>query len=886
MNVIYYILFTLFLIIYLISFKTVEGFDEFYGVTLPSSYVNDATPSKTINKFGFYKGKGTFKKGYTSQSKSDDKISTLNKLLNKLLGNLINDDQDCIGEFSKYSECDKSCGSNAYQTRTYNVKQKRGKNGKACPYDDGYEEKKICNLDYCQLGDICKENADCESGNCDPNSTRCENMVPCNKENVHVCNKNECMDLNDEYKDDPHMLDGSYLYNNVDEQCFFKSKTEIEKLNLDIYTYNFRDIKQKVEDYVLDCKYYQIKKDGDGPCVNSPNIIIRKGKPTCSPGFGPEPTPLNGSNACKDCIIKNDSGNGYLDNDNCFCPTGRRFKKETNTCSEEIAETDNLCKSPSDGLELIKFKDGSKCQYCPPDYSIKKDGNTLSCIKCGENELTISGYCRENCSGIDANTEMCNQYCELDDGGGYEINKDKLIFNVNGGQVKGLPGDSENYQEQCMAFAPANASCPRGSSREKGSCVCSGDNMKKNIIDDNTGSCINSCNPGYYYNSDTYECVVCDNQTGCKTPSDTANCILSADGTSKYKYCLEAENTGEDSGNNYYIDQGQVRTCSPNFWNSYSNTCSGGCHEGEYNAGDEDNIQCSPCPANTIGQSVTIDGVSACTSCGPGTESEPGSTICSPCDPGKYRSEDMVDTPCQPCPGGSYSRYQGSTECTPCPKGSYSESGSTHCLVKEDCWDKSNPSEFGDNLLESDSDYLVDDICGDPLCPNKSLCSSCDKYSRIDFGNPFVVYQTDDKPWFTSSCPNDVSSYTHFTDQGTLNKRCDNYYDPVDSTISDGGIRHNDEITVFNLWKQHNDGAVYSHKSHDNCKVAIPCYPVMGTGDRSQDLNIKRCYKFPTDDALSSSTFPRMMEIKSIKDLHKSGYQYNSVIYNTEQENR
>jgi len=712
MNVIYYILFTLFLIIYLISFKTVEGFDEFYGVTLPSSYVNDATPSKTINKFGFYKGKGTFKKGYTSQSKSDDKISTLNKLLNKLLGNILNDEQDCIGEFSEYSKCNKSCG-NAYQTRTYNVKQKRGKNGKACPHDDGYEEKKMCDLDYCQLGDLCKENADCESGNCNPNSTRCENMVPCTKENVHVCNKNECMDLNDEYKDDPHMLDGSYLYNNVDEQCFFKSKTEIEKLNLDIYTYNFRDIKQKLEDYVLDCKYYQIKKDGDGPCVNSPNIIMDDdGEPTCSPGFGPEPTPLNGSNACKDCIIKNDSGNGYLDNDNCFCPTGRRFKKETNTCSEEIAETDNLCKSPSDGLELIKFKDGSKCQYCPPDYSIKKDGNTLSCIKCKDSELTISGYCRETCSGRNANTEMCNQYCELDDGI-YKINKDNLIFNVNGVQVKGLPDDeSENYQEQCMAFAPANAPCPSGSSRVNESCVCSASYMRRNIIDDNTGSCINSCNPGYYYNSDTHECVVCDNQTGCKTPSDTAYCISSPDGNSKYKYCLEAENTGGDSGNNYYIDQGQVRTCSPNFWNSYSNTCSGGCHEGEYNTGDEENIQCSPCPANTIGEYVTANGShSACNPCGPGKESEPGSTMCSICPIGTYRGETEVTngSGCQSCPPGHIAPDTGNTSCIKCPPGTYTNDN-IYCRVKSNCWrEQKNFHEF--TIL----DPSVQSPCGDDI---------------------------------------------------------------------------------------------------------------------------------------------------------------------------
>ena len=53
------------------------------------------------------------------ETKSDEKISTLNKLLNRLLGRIVSDNQDCVGSFTKYSECDKSCGSNSYQTRTY-----------------------------------------------------------------------------------------------------------------------------------------------------------------------------------------------------------------------------------------------------------------------------------------------------------------------------------------------------------------------------------------------------------------------------------------------------------------------------------------------------------------------------------------------------------------------------------------------------------------------------------------------------------------------------------------------------------------------------------------------------------------------------------------------
>ena len=266
MDVIYYILFLLlFLIICSIFFKSIEGFDDkFYYdklidyKTIPNSYVNDSTPSRTINKFGFYKGEGTFKKGYSAETKSDEKISTLNKLLNRLLGRIVSDNNDCVGEFGKYSECDKSCGSNSYQTRTYNVSQERGQNGLDCAFEDGYKEKKRCAVDECQLGDICENNADCGTGNCGVNSTRCENMVPCDTKNVHVCDEDECIKLNDNdagNNDNVKMLDGVYIYNNVDEECFFKTPAEIEELNLNIYTYDYRTISEQVKNLVLDCKY-------------------------------------------------------------------------------------------------------------------------------------------------------------------------------------------------------------------------------------------------------------------------------------------------------------------------------------------------------------------------------------------------------------------------------------------------------------------------------------------------------------------------------------------------------------------------------------------------------------------------------------------------------
>ena len=44
------------------------------------------------------------------------------------------------------------------------------------------------------------------------------------------------------------MLEGKYLYDLTTESCFFKTPAEVEKLNLDIYTYNFRALSKKAKE--------------------------------------------------------------------------------------------------------------------------------------------------------------------------------------------------------------------------------------------------------------------------------------------------------------------------------------------------------------------------------------------------------------------------------------------------------------------------------------------------------------------------------------------------------------------------------------------------------------------------------------------------------------
>jgi hypothetical protein len=540
MNVIHYILFILFfLIMYSVCFKTVEGFDdEFYYYnklidykTMPNSFVNDATPSRTVNKFGFYKGKGTFKKGYTKETKSGEKISSLNKLLNRLLGKIESDNQDCVGSFDKYSECDKSCGSNSFQTRKYNITQERGKNGKDCPFVDGYEEQKRCNLDLCQLGDICKNNDDCETGNCNPNSTRCENMVPCDINNYNVCNEKDCIELNDKY-DNNVMREGTFIYNNVDEQCFFKTPAEIEKLNLNVFTFNYRTISQQVENLALDCDYFQVKKDGVGPCVNASNVIIEEGVPKCLPGYGPEPTMFNGSLACSECIIPDPSD----DNASMECGPGR-----TGTSSI-------LCTDTSIPLWFLKKKgdspDGSCVPACDRGQQVRKSGSYVSCRTCPTNSAPYSDNCRSTGSDdLNLNSGNCsndsyrNNYLEFPDGNP----ADSLLNN--------------NYNEKCYNEDNPTEPCPPDQSKIGGNCVCSGPGMNRDVPGSD-GTCENNCLPGYYWENG--RCVACTSQVdlGSCEAEDSGICVIYAnpDGQSiHYNRCIKCEE-GYQLGNSGTCD--------------------------------------------------------------------------------------------------------------------------------------------------------------------------------------------------------------------------------------------------------------------------------------------------------------------------------------------
>ncbi len=412
MIVLYYI-FILIIIIYLLFFRTIEGM-----YTLPNTYINEAQPSNTLNMFGFYKGKGVYKKNYISSEKNKEKISLLNSLLDRLLNRIVNNNQNCIGEFSEYSECDKSCGEGGVQKRTYKIIQEKGKNGESCKHEDGYEETINCPLDYCLLDDLCETNKDCESKNCGIDSGRCEEYIPCDKNNLHGCDQDQCRQLNEDYSNASHMLEGKYLYDLTSESCFFKTPAEVEELNLDIYTYNFRSLSKKAKELGLECNWYQQKNKDTKICENYPNIVVNNdnNEVKCLDNWGPQPTFFNASNSCNECKITESEEENIVNFDygNCRCSSGKLTPNNDSYTCKVSGVTNQLCEDTNEENYEFKIQNvGGDCISCDDNEYLLYQNNNATCLPCPDNSShTNASITLEN----DGYRQLCNESQEVNCG--------------------------------------------------------------------------------------------------------------------------------------------------------------------------------------------------------------------------------------------------------------------------------------------------------------------------------------------------------------------------------------------------------------------------------------------------------------------------------------
>lgn len=139
---------------------------------------------------------------------------------------------------------------------------------------------------------------------------------------------------------------------------------------------------------------------------------------------------------------------------------------------------------------------------------------------------------------------------------------------------------------------------------------------------------------------------------------------------------------------------------------------------------------CHPCEA---GFHAREEGRSFCDRC-PAGSSEPGQTVCTLCQPGKFANSSNGRTLCTNCARGRYSGL-GETSCTACERGTYTTDGKTckacpagtfgaeEGLDSQLCSGKCPPGYYSDNYASNCTACAPGKYAEDP---RSSTCQHCE----------------------------------------------------------------------------------------------------------------------------------------------------------------
>ncbi len=490
----------------------------------------------------------------------------IDRLLDNLIGVYEKSEQDCIGEYSEFTPCDKKCGK-TYKYQTYRVIEPGGPLGTRCLQEDGDRKKVLCdkedNIYPCEIGGPCDEDADCITDSCDPETDRCVSNRVCSHENLDLCNRIQCLDLNNQY--DYH--DKEFKFGS-DLECKLENiLEEDDEGDIDIVTEpiievlpDFRECPWYMEqDYSKSsrgekaCKMKNINteylKDGDG------SLDLRKSQYNkqdleeglyCKIGYK-----YNNDNDVIGVIEKIEEGN--LDN----------------ICNESISNNIDECEGRgywpplsffiydknaliTNESERIPIDD--MCKRCNNTYIYERDG---VCAFCGdseyedernepENQFYIGDILLNKNNGEIGKNVNC--YSELNERSNYSTCGQ---WKSGGGFCRSSIGLSTQDETQCILEDCSNIcclnKCPQGKERiikgENESCDRCDDDDVEDCLSECCTPCsadnneyrsenMNQCEPCRGYTNYIYrdndgnpaECVNCPN--GYISNSDKSTCIL------------------------------------------------------------------------------------------------------------------------------------------------------------------------------------------------------------------------------------------------------------------------------------------------------------------------------------------------------------------------
>jgi len=201
--------------------KMPDFIKEDVGAVLPTSVQNNSVEQEHSSLFSFFKGIGN----YGTVKNNVTRLEETNDLLDELINVFENKQQNCKGEFKKFSECSRECGRGS-QEQVYRIIQDKGENGLDCKYKEGHKIRKPCILKSCALDEKCRSNDDCRSGLCEGKGKEgdrtCSMHGTCDDFNLNHCyNEDDCLSLN---KNNEH----EYKWDSNNDECNKESKIRTE----------------------------------------------------------------------------------------------------------------------------------------------------------------------------------------------------------------------------------------------------------------------------------------------------------------------------------------------------------------------------------------------------------------------------------------------------------------------------------------------------------------------------------------------------------------------------------------------------------------------------------------------------------------------------------
>lgn len=463
------------------------------------------------------------------------KMVNLDRLLGKLLNVYEHSEEDCIGGYTDFTPCDKKCGI-THKYKTYRVKRKAGLFGKSCVEEDGRRKKELCDesdgVYKCIIGESCQEDSDCDSDNCDPRTDRCVPEKVCSNTNLDLCNKEECIDLNNHYD----YTGREFKYDETESGI--KCKLEDKDTDTEEENEEEDDIAEGGLDpsiiAAVDCEtnelyWYLEPQDRDLERVTSagcklkiPNSVFYENED--SEGFQERKIKYGVPDMESGLYCK--MGNKF-GGDNPYKGVTERIEPgDLNDINED--DLDNMCKTPFT-IDLYSNDDGTcKTGYWPPLNYFKNRINL-------DNDFEIP--IEEMCTRCDNGTKYDSDNPNYDPDDPCQSCGGELINQFNLDSQGNYTNLSENLpigmNTECTEPVNTNLTC--SNFRETFSMDCNNDNKINNNDNNDTSienfynDCCEYCPLGQKFSTDQLECISCP--AGEQGDSDGTGCVSCPPGT-------------------------------------------------------------------------------------------------------------------------------------------------------------------------------------------------------------------------------------------------------------------------------------------------------------------------------------------------------------------